>query len=214
MSTSNKKHKYFPALDGIRGIAILMVLMHHALMFGKMRSDLLFEKRLHKLLFSGWLGVDLFFVLSGFLITGILIDLKGNKDYFKNFYMRRVLRIFPIYYVFLLLYFTLIPLFSYTVHDAILPFGEKLWYLLYGINIKYAFSGWAENVTIGHFWSLAVEEQFYLIWPLIIYLTPKKKLPLISFIIIGLSLTIRVILHYYNYKLANYVLMPARMDHS
>jgi len=98
-------------LDGIRGLAILLVLMTHG--FGQF-SAVTRTENLFKLLFVryGWVGVDLFFVLSGFLITGILLKTKHSPDYFKSFYMRRVLRIFPLYYVTLAICFFILPLVS------------------------------------------------------------------------------------------------------
>ena len=89
-----------PAFDGIRGIAILSVIVFHSLLVGNVSS---FDKGIGRFAGMGWLGVDLFFVLSGFLITGILVDTKGGDGFFKNFYARRTLRIFPLFYLMVIL---------------------------------------------------------------------------------------------------------------
>lgn len=94
---------HFSPLDGIRGVAILLVILEH--LFYIPESPI-WLKPLEWVSGTGWIGVDLFFVLSGFLITGILIDRKGSENYFKNFYMRRVLRIFPLNYLYLVLFTT------------------------------------------------------------------------------------------------------------
>src|SRR5436309_520881 len=87
---------HLPALDGLRGVAILLVLAFHLWNLGN--PNVYLRTPLQKFAAAGWCGVDLFFVLSGFLITGILYDSKNSRHYFRNFYMRRILRIFPLYY--------------------------------------------------------------------------------------------------------------------
>src|SRR5437899_7391904 len=93
---TTKMQQKIPQLDGIRGVAILVVIIHNS-------------GRFPRLFANGWMGVDLFFVLSGFLITGILLDTKESEGYFKNFYVRRCLRIWPLYYSLLLFMFVLVP---------------------------------------------------------------------------------------------------------
>jgi peptidoglycan/LPS O-acetylase OafA/YrhL len=120
---------------------------------------------------TGFTGVDLFFVLSGFLITGILIDAKGAPGYFRVFYARRVLRIFPLYYVYLAVLFLVLPLLPISLPAT---FGElrenQIWYWTYLSNVLNAMrDGWRiDGAFTTHFWSLAVEEQFYLVWPAIV----------------------------------------------
>src|SRR5947209_10880356 len=136
-------HSRIPELDGIRGIAILMVLMVH---FGSAPG---LPSAVGAVVEFGWAGVDLFFVLSGFLITGILLSTRQHEGYFSTFYRNRTLRIFPIYYAFLLVALVLAPEWKQVAYWL---------YLGHFMNasdqpIKY----------MRHFWSLAIEEQFYLL---------------------------------------------------
>jgi peptidoglycan/LPS O-acetylase OafA/YrhL len=157
-----------PRLDGVRGIAILLVLVYHLTLYGGMAPNGPFLDRLWRT----WtlplgLGVDLFFVLSGFLITGILLDTKDGPDYFRNFYARRFLRIFPLYYATLAATFLLIPAVRL----------DAVWYWTYLINYRFADVGWPRVAYLGHFWTLAVEEQFYLVWPALVFFVPRRVLP-------------------------------------
>src|SRR4029450_1185274 len=161
---------HVPVLDGLRGIAILMVLGHHYSIVWSRTIPL--ESGIRSVLEFGWCGVDLFFALSGFLITGILIDAKGQESYFPRFYWRRLVRIFPLYYVFLAAVFVLLPFFpGIGVTTAqVAPW----WYLTYLQNWKP--NRGASDPFLGHTWSLAVEEQFYGVWPLIVRFSSTKVL--------------------------------------
>ncbi len=146
----------------------------------------------------GQTGVDLFFVLSGFLITRILIFTKENHshNFFYNFYIRRSLRIFPLYYGFLILVYFVLPIFKI---DSTPPFTHQLWYYLYLQNIPATFTDLNLQISgPGHFWSLAVEEHFYLFWPLIVYFLPSRRLLWASIGIMLLALVIRIILLTHN----------------
>ncbi|MES2658230.1 MAG: acyltransferase [Verrucomicrobiota bacterium] len=175
--TPGESRRHLPGLDGIRGLAILMVMLSHFIVVG---GNLGSGTPVARFLHSGYLGVDLFFVLSGFLITGILIDSKSSPNYFRVFYMRRALRIFPLYYG--LLAVSWLTVVFITPQDRPLLTGNDsmAWYWLYASNIGMAVKGeWLASPTwvgLGHFWSLAVEEQFYLVWPLVVYLTPVRHL--------------------------------------
>jgi peptidoglycan/LPS O-acetylase OafA/YrhL len=176
-------------LDGIRGLAILAVVIYHFADFSPVGGLQAAVWTVSKL---GWCGVDLFFVLSGFLITGVLIDTRECPEYFKSFYGRRMLRIFPLYYAFLLLYF----------HGA-LPLAHALgkwpeitteaegWFWLYLQNWK-AVMGY-EPLNITHFWSLAVEEQFYLVWPAVVYFALRRRLLWICVGMAAMGLALRCI---------------------
>jgi peptidoglycan/LPS O-acetylase OafA/YrhL len=164
---------FIPTLDGLRGVAIILVMLHH---FTYYRPTAGIDEQIASVVFFFWTGVDLFFVLSGFLITGILLDTRGSERYFTTFYARRVLRIFPLYYLVLFLAFVVLPKFP-AVH-AVLVGGVDLrppqWpYWFYLTNILIAERGWVHGwVDIA--WSLAIEEQFYLVWPLVIWLCSPR----------------------------------------
>jgi peptidoglycan/LPS O-acetylase OafA/YrhL len=207
-----KLNSHIPALDGIRGIAILLVMLHHFTFYGGMRPATKVDRLFYMITTAGWVGVDLFFVLSGFLITGILYDARGADHFFRNFYIRRVLRIFPLYYGTLIAFFVILP--------ALVPLDQRydalaqdqIWYWSYLVNWQIGFNGWPANYAIGHFWSLAVEEQFYLIWPVAVFLFGWRKLVTICLAIIVGSFFVRVGLVWAGYSTAAYVLTPARMD--
>jgi peptidoglycan/LPS O-acetylase OafA/YrhL len=165
-----------PRLDGVRGIAILLVLLCHLTQYGGLRPVGPFLDRV----WWAWtmplgFGVDLFFVLSGFLITGILLDTRDGPDYFRNFYARRILRIFPLYYASLVVAFLLIPAVR----------GDAIWYWTYLTNYRFADVGWPRVPYLGHFWSLAVEEQFYLVWPALVFFLPRRLLPWVCVAAVG-----------------------------
>ena len=124
---------------------------------------------------AGAFGVDLFFVLSGFLITGILLDSAESPNYFRNFYARRVLRLFPVYYGYLLLVMIVLPSMHRILRVSMPDYsGNWWWYLTYFTNWKPNFA--APDPQLGHFWSLAVEEQFYIVWPALLLFAGCRRL--------------------------------------
>jgi peptidoglycan/LPS O-acetylase OafA/YrhL len=172
--------RHLPCLDGVRGIAILWVALFHFLPNSHREpgwANVLFE-----FTGTGWLGVDLFFVLSGFLITRILVQTRDEPRRFRNFYARRCLRIFPLYYGVLLTVFAAVwlnPAFdtpSFRENIA----AHQAWLWLYGTNWFLWLQGdWvlsSDWFEANHFWSLAVEEQFYLVWPLLVWRLPRRAL--------------------------------------
>lgn len=167
-----------PELDGIRAIAIWTVLIFH-IFYGWVPVNHNFSPIPHSVMFliaHGWLGVDLFFVLSGFLITGILLDSKKKVHYFRDFYAHRFLRIMPLYFAVVFVFFI-----CYKNYRAFLLLST-----LFAANLAYLF-----NVALPHgpavLWSLAVEEHFYLIWPLLIYLLDRRKLTILAVLIVILT---------------------------
>jgi peptidoglycan/LPS O-acetylase OafA/YrhL len=168
-ATTDKSHNH--ALDGLRFVAFLLVFFFHALQWSRW-SNLPFIR-------FGYLGVPIFFVLSGFLIGGILIGLKDKRKpgfglgaKLRTFYIRRALRIFPVYYLFIAI-LALFVLFSRRA-DPVLR-GSFIWHLAYLTNFRSFFAG-MNRVAEGHFWSLAVEEHFYMIAPLVVLLAREKTL--------------------------------------
>lgn len=141
---------------------------------------------------QGWVGVDLFFVLSGFLITGILVDTRDAQNYFSGFYARRVLRIFPLYYA--VLAGVLVAASMLHPYPTQMPVAaDRKLYFVFLTNWLCLWKGhWGPNV-LGHFWSLAVEEQFYLLWPVCVWLTPPKILKKLAIGLAALALVIRVV---------------------
>jgi peptidoglycan/LPS O-acetylase OafA/YrhL len=201
---TSKSRAHIPALDGVRGLAILAVLIAHTVPEPQ-GADML-PRCARAVIHSGVFGVDLFFVLSGFLITGILLDSKGRKAYFTNFYARRFLRLFPVYYGYLLLLATLAPMLHRLVHTSMPDYrGSWWWYLGYFANWK---RGSATDPYLGQFWSLAVEEQFYLLWPSAVYLLSRRNLARLCVALCALSVAVRCTVS----GLDTYRVTIARMD--
>jgi peptidoglycan/LPS O-acetylase OafA/YrhL len=204
---------HVPALDGVRGVAILMVLVLHLTTDGGIEPTIALDRLFCRLAMLGWGGVDLFFVLSGYLITGILYDTKGGAHFLRNFYVRRFLRIFPLYYGFLALWFVVLPR-LYTWPEGFQTASSPLWSWAYLTNVLQALQrhlGAAPTYT-GHFWSLAVEEQFYIFWQIVVLLCRRRSLMRLCLASLGGSLLVRLGLVLAGNELAAYVLTPARMD--
>ena len=164
-----------PELDGIRAIAIWMVLLLHILVFSSRPSLLFLPRAVREIIGHGWLGVDLFFLLSGFLITGILLDTKEQPSYFKNFYIRRFLRIMPLYFAVVIVWSL-----AYRGYGRYFALSS-----VFGANLSPLF-----HIHAPHgpdvLWSLAVEEHFYLLWPAIVFLLNRRKvLALCGILFIG-----------------------------
>jgi len=168
--TPPSNRAFFPALDGIRALAFLMVFFSHYVNFK-----------------PGGFGVDIFFVLSGFLITGILYDTRNEENRYSNFYVRRSLRIFPLYYAVILLIVLAWPIFHWQWDWRWLcwPLYAGNWVLIVhrgtiDDSTMQLFNGWLYGrhsafLLIGHFWSLCVEEQFYLIWPWVVFQVKSRR---------------------------------------
>lgn len=187
---------HVPALDGVRGIAVALVLALH---FG-VAADLPLRFRseisiwIERLLYAGWAGVDLFFVLSGFLITTILLASKDGPQYFRRFYGRRVLRIFPLYYTALVLGLIVLPRLI-PGGTALLPedASGRAWLWTYTINIGLTFGLIASPIAVfSHFWTLAIEEQFYLAWPWLVKATSARTLLRLCGLVMAGALALRL----------------------
>lgn len=207
-----------PELDGIRGVAIFLVLIWHYIALGVAIDP---GSRLFRIVFylrQAWCGVDLFFVLSGFLIGGILIDARNSKRFFETFYIRRVFRILPLYFLVLLTFYLGEYLTQRNLGAAVrYAFDEKgpMWvYWLLVQNIWSSATGQWGSHWLGVTWSLAIEEQFYITLPLLIRFTPKRILPWIISGLVVMAPVLRSLL-YYHYQFgqfAGYWLMPCRTD--
>ena len=170
--------KHYSQLDALRALAALAIIAFHYLLFP-----------------AGWIGVQFFFVLSGFLISGII--LKGKKQYaqtgmtafFKDFYKRRVLRLFPLYYGYILIL---------GISYLFLKKPEALdiewpWLLTYTLNFRWLFNNYTFHMVYGHLWSLSLEWQFYLVWPLFLWLLPKKSTTMMLCWLIPLAMVVRIL---------------------
>jgi peptidoglycan/LPS O-acetylase OafA/YrhL len=193
------------ALDGIRGVAIVWVILHNAIDISQAPSSgVLWGLRV--LAHPGWIGVQLFFALSGFLITSGLLDTRGTPGFFRNFYIKRALRILPLYYAVLLALLVIAP----RIPGVHWPFdtGSQASLWLFTVN-------WSHSAPYGfaHFWSLAVEEQFYLLWPLLLFWLASRRLLAACILLSVLALLLRstmVILGADGWTL--YTITPCRID--
>ncbi|HEV7705845.1 MAG TPA: acyltransferase [Gemmatimonadaceae bacterium] len=204
---------HLPALDGVRAIAILMVVVYHSL--NGLPGMTFAQNVVMRLTSQGWLGVDLFFILSGFLITGILMDARESAHALRNFYARRVLRIVPVYVLFLMFSLWLAGRIGTSSADEVAQLHQTQgWYWTYTLNILIALRNWsAITLPTGHLWSLAIEEQFYLVWPLAVLLLSPLTLKRTALACIAGAELCRL-----GFVLAgvdghvNFVLLPTRMD--
>lgn len=193
MASSQSRNHW---LDALRGIAIGQVIVWHLIEPG-------LEKRLPlagRIFSATWSGVDLFFVLSGFLIGGILLKNRGAENYYTVFYARRMLRIIPLYVVALCV--------------AVLGYGTAFqgYYLIFGQNVVWAAQDMFGPGPTAMTWSLAVEEQFYLCLPIMVALIPARSLPKVIIALILAAPAFRIVCHWFGYPHAAYLLLPARMD--
>jgi peptidoglycan/LPS O-acetylase OafA/YrhL len=197
--------RQIPALDGIRGIAIIWVVLHNATAMASAPAS----RWLHVLPLlaqPGWIGVQLFFALSGFLITAGLLDSRGSPHFFRNFYAKRALRIVPLYYTVLFVLLVLLPWLARPPAPFSSAHQAPLW--LFAAN-------WTESLPygFGHFWSLAVEEQFYLLWPLVVLgLAPRGLLRACLWIAAGALLLRCALVAYGVAPWTLYVNTACRMD--
>jgi peptidoglycan/LPS O-acetylase OafA/YrhL len=199
-----KQDTYNPQLDGLRTIAVMLVIVFHWFPVDKGLN----------LISNGPLGVTLFFVLSGFLITRILLQNRqlqavySFSDIYKVFMMRRVLRIFPLYYL-VLLFVWLAPGMAFIPEIQTDFYDHPLHYLLYSSNFLIDKTGnWSNVLSI--FWTLAVEEQFYLFWPIVIIKTPTRHLRRVIIATILAGIATRGVLFFVDRNSG--VLMPTCLD--
>jgi peptidoglycan/LPS O-acetylase OafA/YrhL len=196
---SSPSESRLPVLDGVRGVAILLVMVHH---FGYGASASTFIGRLLLVLCKhGELGVDLFFVLSGFLITRILFRTRLEPNYFRNFYARRSLRIFPLYYAYLILYFGIVTRFTHFDEARNREAASyQAWIWLYATNILICLRGGYLVASVNHFWSLAVEEHFYLIWPALVKYFDIRRILVVCLVAFAIANACRGVIAWQNWS--------------
>jgi peptidoglycan/LPS O-acetylase OafA/YrhL len=212
-ATPKGESRHIPGLDGIRGLAILTVITYHAARNLAYVSS--HEQIVQGMVGAGWISVDVFFVLSGFLITGVLLDAKDSATFFRSFYARRVLRIVPLYIVFVTVVVLVAPALGWTTpQDGATLRSSQGWYWSYLVNAIIARRGWsAAPWHTGHLWSLSVEEQFYLLWPVIVFAAGRKTLLRIALGAAVTSAALRTVLVLvHGPSIGMYVLLPVRMD--
>lgn len=184
MQRPNWLPAYIPELQGLRGIAVLAVVVYHC-------HDRLVGTWIHYASLWGWAGVNLFFVLSGFLITSILIEARHKPHYFKNFYARRALRIWPVYFLVLLVCYSVPEWFlgDTLAHQA--NWKTLVAYALFVQNLRHA----PLPGTLGPTWSLAIEEQYYLLWAPVVFFCRGRLLrwllPLVLLVMLAISPLVR-----------------------
>jgi len=198
-----KLPRHIPQLDALRGLAVLYVMLFH---ISKNVPSLHFDWLFH----YGFTGVDLFFVLSGFLITGILLETRDHQRFFTNFYARRALRIWPLYYSLLVFVFVFLPIaqpqIKATIFEQSRPWQSFPFFLQNYLPKTVGFG--PLEVT----WTLAIEEQFYLIWPLIVWLIPRRRLKLVALAAIAVSTVLRFCVFHNLLFLETYTNALTRMD--
>ena len=184
-------NEYIPALDGLRGIAILLVISYHYL-------------GLHPVFSFGWCGVDLFFVLSGYLITQRLLANASEPNRYALFYRNRMLRIIPLYFLVLIVFFAVIFFFK---SPEGFVFYRKYWpyFFVFLQNWVFIFKGYPTELYFRHLWSIAVEEQFYLLWPFIVYLLSYRfNIIKLTWGLLVITLLVRI---------AGALMLPANYDY-
>lgn len=209
--------RYVPSVDGLRGIALLLVFLAHMIALPISGDAVGVDGTVRALARFGWTGVDLFFVLSGFLITGILLDTKGQPYYWRNYFARRCLRIVPLYYGSLTFLFVLLPRLVHWSEPAYATLqANQAWYWTYTVNFLQVLQGTgATPLNTGHFWSLSIEEQYYFFWPFVVLLVSPRALVRVAACTMAFGLVFRtwfVLIDPIQNAPAAYVFTPGRLD--
>ena len=207
-----------PELDGLRGLAILLVLLYHYITLSGASVPGTPLNILQKSFAIGWAGVDLFFVLSGFLIGGILLDARESPSYFRTFYARRFFRIIPLYGLWVGIFFALVllffPGFPAALRDNPERWSDARFYFAFLQNSFKIPHGVFGTAWLGPLWSLAVEEQFYLVMPLVVRFFPRRRLVETMALTVALAPVMRMAVRFYapEHGAAPYMLTACRAD--
>jgi peptidoglycan/LPS O-acetylase OafA/YrhL len=209
LSTENLgRREYISEFDGLRALAVILVFLNH--FAPQTISQFDFLRRV------GWVGVDLFFVLSGFLITGILLDSRCKPGYYRRFYWRRSLRIFPLYYALLTFMFIKMAVVTggHEFSAMVSEWGSPLWLYAYLGNVKTALTNISPPSYFTPMWSLHVEEQYYLIFPFLVYRVSERNLRRTLIAVVIAAPLLRLALWRFDptKPLLQYMLLPCRMD--
>lgn len=201
---------HYSGLDGLRALAVLAVIAVHV----EIKSLAGYGVDwLTYITTAGWVGVDLFFVISGLLITGILLRTKGIPRYYRKFFWHRILRIVPVYIAFLIVLCLALPLTGVPIFKVTTPDRYTAWSAAgYYYNLRDPFIEAGNKQTVFHFWSLCVEWHFYLIWPIIVTTCTSKSLRIISGVGIIVCLVLRSALFATGNIEAALILTPCRLD--
>ena len=201
-----------PTLDGVRGAAIATVLIFHGWAYWPAASRSALDRAVSALSAECWVGVDLFFVLSGFLITRILLRARGEAGYYAKFYARRALRIFPLYYALIFLLCVVGGLALSEQQQFRTLWQSQGWLWLYAYNLEiFRVGHWFSDLD--NCWSLAVEEQFYLVWPMVVAALAPRRLAVVALLAAAACIALRALMPHFGYSATQiYVITPARCD--
>lgn len=191
-----KSQIFFPNLDALRFFCFLSVFFFHsfATAYEAISTDPAYQLVKYRLFGNGNLGVNFFFVLSGFLITYLLLAEKTTfqKVHIGNFYMRRVLRIWPLFYFCVFFGFVLFPVLKRLLGDTPQETANPWYYLFFINNFDFIRKGIPDSSVLSILWSVAIEEQFYLFWPLVVGFTRRRWLPYIFGLLLLASFAFRL----------------------
>src|ERR1041385_3154063 len=196
---------HIDVLDGLRGFAVLYVMLDHLLPYHVFEHYTILRP-LFVVFSMGWSGVDLFFVLSGFLITGILLKHKPANQYFKAFYGRRILRIFPLYYSLLVIFLAIVPALNFfSDRNYFFTSNGTTWqYWTFMVNLG-SVTGMASHAFLAVAWSLSIEEQYYFVWPSLVRFVTVRTVQRICIIgLVGFAL-LRPVLYFFFHETATWL---------
>lgn len=195
---TSKDKVFFPNLDGLRFIAFFAVFFHHTLIVSCFNSNTtsVIYQFINAQKQNGALGVNLFFVLSGFLITYLLLSEKKrySKIHIPQFYLRRILRIWPLYFLMVIIGFVIFPAIKIFFGETINETHTVGYYIFFISNFQMVKMGFADSSILNVLWSVGIEEQFYLVWPIILFIIPAKRIP----VIFSLLIFATIIFRYFN----------------